>query len=508
MQQPPALVQAARLTILMLFVPCTGCTGAHLYNHERHVIAQTAQADLKDLKLKEALEPQRTRQAELLGQEIAVARRQVLAERDATLVNVLARTAPGAVSDLRTAMQSRVKELAAKPSDAVTAVKELRTASADLHKAEFTIRSLARSRRVEKVPPFDCPLAQAGSSVVDDLKGLYEDFAAACANVVAATASLKDAGGEIGKAALEGVQAAEAVVKLDEERKHAADEARAKLKKLESEAGRENRKDLAKLVEKALKELSELEGKPSEAAKVLAKLGFGSQDSLAARAAVIEVKRAALVEILTGLGAGIGGQANPQQGPGLMPAVRYAFVLGDVYRTAETALARPELGVLTLQSERLRLDAEAIERQVQRVRTRVGLLADRQAALVVELEALVEADRALADVQTSCGDETISAVYKRGCDENLVRGLFKYAEAYSVGRADQAEILRRLIAQRYERVLDQSEEALEQWVNLITVPVAQLEALHGAGVKPEEMARLLFEAANVAGLFYVGSQVK
>ena len=93
---------------------------------------------------------------------------------------------------------------------------------------------------------------------------------------------------------------------------------------------------------------------------------------------------------------------------------------------------------------------------------------------------------------------------KPTCREKIGRILLFYANSWSIGRLAQEEIDYILIGVRHSSALDNSEIALAQWENLISVPITQLVALHGAGIKSDEVARFLLAIVNAAGLTLIG----
>ena len=64
----------------------------------------------------------------------------------------------------------------------------------------------------------------------------------------------------------------------------------------------------------------------------------------------------------------------------------------------------------------------------------------------------------------------------------------------------QDEIHYMMIGVRHEAVVDNSENALGQFENLVAVPLSQLVAYHGSGIKPEQIGNLI----SAAGLSVIG----
>ncbi len=79
-----------------------------------------------------------------------------------------------------------------------------------------------------------------------------------------------------------------------------------------------------------------------------------------------------------------------------------------------------------------------------------------------------------------------------------------YANSWSIGRLSQEEIDYKILGLRHIAVLDNSENALAQWENLISIPVSQLVALHGSGITPDEIARFISALGTTAGLLLIG----
>lgn len=164
------------------------------------------------------------------------------------------------------------------------------------------------------------------------------------------------------------------------------------------------------------------------------------------------------------------------------------------------SLKTPPPRALVLTAEHLRLELERAKRAVRAEERRLALLKKRADALVTELTLLRQVKTEID--QRKSGDCPRSASITRDFDEHrkqdrdacrlrIARILLLYADSWTIGRLPQAEARYLIIDVRHQASIDASEVALLEWQNLIQVPLGQLVAFHGSGIRSEDIGRLL-----------------
>ncbi|MEO6325216.1 MAG: hypothetical protein ABIT01_10030 [Thermoanaerobaculia bacterium] len=499
---PDAVVGASRLrgaTFLTVVALTLGaCSGAHLYDKERHALAQAAESDLKALSLSKALTPQRQRMADLLTAELDARRHHALARRDADVIRALSRPVSDA-EGLGPMVQRRLTELAARtdPSTLLGAMANLKKLEARTESYGAAIGLAGSSMDPRVSAPKGCaPLAERPPAPVDEA---YDHLRKACDDLAKERQKLSGAGA-IGKtfaemADLHGVQEL-----LANHRKEKIAELKKALEGAEGGSSKSVTEQLDKIREKA----QDLEDVPQEAKDVLKRLGLEGL-ALSPVIDVLDERRAKLVNVLSGfLDAG----TDKEPAADASKDARLAFALGKVYAATVNESPTVGLSVIALQNQRLQNDILSTKRKLQRAEELAALLEERKDAVIAEYRLLVEA-KVAAD--TVPADAVLARAFESG-DEAARQGVFKalnaYAASMTIGLSTFQEIETRRVGLLHGQILDSSEDALVEWETLLKIPTAQLAALLGSGIKPAEFAQLILSAANVAGLFTIAGAVK
>lgn len=181
--------------------------------------------------------------------------------------------------------------------------------------------------------------------------------------------------------------------------------------------------------------------------------------------------------------------------------------------------AFPAAGALLLESERLRIELDAATLQSKRADTRIDLLKQKLAAMLREVDSLADAQQELAslkemtnfaavtDGKWNLHSTTIAEDYTTGGNDQkilIAKLLYYYANSWTLGRAVEDEVDYRLIGLTQDSALDATLTAVQQWNNLILVPLSSLEAYHASGITVDQFASLL----NAAGLGAIAAQIK
>jgi hypothetical protein len=152
-------------------------------------------------------------------------------------------------------------------------------------------------------------------------------------------------------------------------------------------------------------------------------------------------------------------------------------------------------------------ETDAAKRRLTHAQNRYQFLHEKQGFMMREITLLSKAQQnvlvfsnALAGADSKVRTTPLSAaVVKLNSDqaEQTYNALINYSLSWKLGRVGEETADYKIIAERHQAALDDSEIALAEWDNLIGVPMSQLVALHGSGIKPETIAHLI-SAVGVA----------
>lgn len=196
--------------------------------------------------------------------------------------------------------------------------------------------------------------------------------------------------------------------------------------------------------------------------------------------------------------------------PSTNTAVRVAKTLRSIADHYATTKSFPHASGLLLEAERLRIEYEMAKQRVARGETHIELLAAKLKSMMQEIRYLSMAQNILMaaanklDPNHDWGRHYTSLVedYLAG-DGNLKLGIAKalyfYACSWTLGRVAEEEADYRVIALNHESALDSAVAALQQWNNLILVPLTGIAAFHGSGVTTDDIAKF-FQAAGVGAI--------
>jgi hypothetical protein len=499
----PRALRLAGLTCAL----ATGC-GSHLHSAQDHELAKQAQAAFDKADLSASLDEERSLLAEMLTQELAIVRRHILAQRDAELVLLLgAGTPESSWQHLATQLAERERLIAG--ADAAK-ILELRQAAASLPEREASLRRFQSTYELARVagdPGLACPLPATRPAKISASAGvLYDGYAMACADYEKTLAVIRDfaaPGSELGRvnaelAMLEAIE--RGLAEQASERQKARSELEARIKKAR-DAGIEIdiTKELAERRDKLAKAIEPIHAKLASAYAAAQRLGRAELE-LDAELAELEEQRAAVDQLVEFL---IQGQGKlPERiPPDVQLSLQVARTVPALAVELRAARKFPRVGALVLESEHLRLMAEALVQRRARGQQQRALLGKKRDALVTELLYLGQVRTALARIDEPSKRLPLFEAYRRSeaVRRDTAEALLAYANAWTVGRVAQEEIDYMLIGLAHDGALDASAAALAQWENLIRVPLAQLVALHGAGVTSEEISAIVGHIITAAG---------
>lgn len=508
----PGLPRA--LSLALACVLAVGCGGSHLYSKQDHELARQAQAAFEKADVSASLEAEYVLLADMLAYELAIVRRHTLARRDAELVAII-----GATDDasswqfLKTRIAVRERDLLGEDASQVV---ELYQAVALLPVHERFLRDHQTDYELLRQPgdpPLACPLpappAEPGAATQPSAaaRPSYRAFAEQCARYQAALATLRDfaaPGSELGRINRD-LAAIEALVRGVAEQVAAQQSAQRALENRIAAAHKAGtpidiRKELAARRDRVARALPPIEKHLGSARQVAARLG-ASDLTLDTALARIEEQRQAVDQLVAFF---IQGQGQlPERFPlEIQLSIEVARTVPAIALDLRGGRRFPRLGALVLESEHLRLEAEALSQRRARADKRRALVAQKRDALTTELRYLGEARAILERLDEPTRRQPLFDAYRKNeaVRRSVAEALLAYANAWTVGRVTQEELDYILIGQAHEGALDASAAALAQWENLIRVPLAQLVALHGAGVTSDDISRIIGHLITAAGL--------
>jgi hypothetical protein len=198
--------------------------------------------------------------------------------------------------------------------------------------------------------------------------------------------------------------------------------------------------------------------------------------------------------------------AKAADSPDQKQALSIVATIPSLEKQIGSSFNRPLVGSLILESERLRLESEALRRDLSRRETHLTLLGEKRDAVLNEFNLLRRAHRFLSlddpVTESNCKkDKGLVTNYREFpngyCRESIVAGLSTYAQSWNAGRKQEERQDYKLIALSYTESLDKTELALMQWQNLIQVPLNQTATYYASGIKPDDIAKFL-QAAGIA----------
>jgi hypothetical protein len=508
-----------------------GCGGSHLHSKQDHELAKQAQAAFEKADISASLEAEYGLLAEMLAHELAIVRRHTLARRDAELVAII-----GATDDasswqfLRTRIAARERELVGEGAQVV----ELHQAVALLPVHERFLRDHQTDYELLRQPgdptlacplprpaakPDAAPAAPAKPGAKPDTRSepspaarpSYQAFVEQCTKYQAALATLRDsaaAGSEIGRINHD-LAAIEELMRGVNEQVAAQQSAQRALEQQIAAARKAGTpidigKEIAARRDRVAKTIAPIEKHLGSARKVAARLG-ASDLTLDTAMARIEEQRQAVDQLVAFLIQGQG-QLPERIPPEVQLSIEVARTVPAIALDLRAGRRFPRVGALVLESEHLRLEAEALAQRRARADKRRALLVQKRDALITELRYLGQARAILERLDEPTRRQPLFEAFRKNelVRRNVAEALLAYANAWTVGRVTQEEIDYMLIGQAHEGALDASAAALAQWENLIRVPLAQLVALHSAGVTSDDISRIVGHIITAAGLTAVG----
>jgi hypothetical protein len=489
-----------------------GC-GSHLHSKQDHELAKQAQAAFDKADISASLDEERVLLTEMLTQELAIVRRHTLAQRDAELVLIVGATsAELSWQRLATQLADRERQLAGGDP---AKIQELLEAAANLPGRQENLRKFQATydaARVPGDPNLACPPPATRPAKISPSAGfLYDAYAGACADyqkVLATVRAFAAPGSELGRINAELAAIAELERGLAEQtsaRQKAQRELDAKVKQAREDGTPiDIPKELASRRDKVVKTVAPIESKVAAAYKAVQHLGLEDL-ALDDELAELEEQRQAVDQLIAFLIQGQG-QLPERIPPDIQLALQVARTVPALAVDLRAARKFPRVGALVLESEHLRLEAEALTQRRTRAQQHRALLVKKRDAIIAELIYLGQARGALARIDEPSKRVPLFEAYRRSeaIRRDAAEVLLAYANAWTIGRVAQEEIDYTLIGLAHESALDASAVALAQWENLIRVPLGQLVALHGAGITSEEISTIIGHIITAAGFGAVG----
>ncbi|HEX5077902.1 MAG TPA: hypothetical protein VFV80_02050 [Geminicoccaceae bacterium] len=198
-----------------------------------------------------------------------------------------------------------------------------------------------------------------------------------------------------------------------------------------------------------------------------------------------------------------------------------APALIDDFDELTASLNSVPMTALLIEKRRLEAMRIAAQGRVAAEQRRVRLYGDKLAAFDDELRAYNQIFAELAEVGERCRQNralcdnvedplsvpvtaALRGRFNPDIKERLSFVLAMYGYSITSIRKRQEEIDYELIGLHYETGQDQAVAALGQWAGVIGPLVDQQAAYHASGIRPEELASLIFQALQAAGVIAIG----
>lgn len=512
--------QMKRILSLIGFLGCgalmSGCAGTHIYHQADYDTATKTEASFKAANLSQMLVAERTQVAATSEREQAVVKRRMLSRRDNSIMAIIKGTnATSAATDLNSQINQRVGELLGSVN-----LREIRKAWGGIDHSQEQVDLAVTLYHLDGydldgVP--DLPKTSTATNIdelrnkisnisTNDLLGVFNRYINDLKELEARQATyeaiiLSDTNSEIGQLALE-------LKGID-----------ANKKQLDAEIGRRKKTftDAKEAYEKATTSSTNLTAFIYNLTNTLAKLDLDTagkaitnlQNSdfggvlgdveLAGNIAKLEQQKAAVLELVNLLAADKTDTNLVKQAAG-NPVL--LFLAGFMPTFNQTIKRPPSVGNLLLKEKLFSTELEAANRQFSHANASRQLLEQKLNFMRQELEYLRLARKNSEGLMAGLNStninrltlpEALAALAKSSPDDSQkgFNALLNYSLSWQAGRVGEELADYALIAEQHQAALDNSEIALMEWENLIGVPLSQLVALHGSGIKPETIANFI-----------------
>ncbi|UCF67765.1 MAG: hypothetical protein JSV80_00210 [Acidobacteriota bacterium] len=516
--------------VVAAWLGSAGCA-THLHRASDFQLAVEARAAFETARLSEAGAIEREQLAGMLERELAAVRTHTLALRDAELVAILeSEQALGDDGRLACGIETRSQQIAGARYREYLAVLigKVEPARRAMISAQQQYQRLTVAGTVRPAG-LTCPLSPAARAAIEEadldaaLRAVITEYGQQCGAYLAA---LDDLGAELvppeegladrcplAETDFPSPLLADLLSILEQARQatEAFDRALGELRGRYARARREHRQAetsrapvLRTEARAALEELAAIGGPLADASSLLRSVGL-EELSHGAIEALVEAQLE-LVSLLLAISAEEPGSGDPSADRETAFAIELLRLIPAIEEEIQAGFSRPRLQTLVFEAELLRARLEAAGRQRTLAQARQRLLMSEKAALVAELELLVEAGKHLARYRASPGAcppiGSLVAAFSDAspaCREQLLLALALYAHSWSTARTSEEQLDYELIALRHEAALDSSEAALAQWEVLIGLPLMQLVAYHKSGLEPDDIARMT-EILGILGI--------
>jgi hypothetical protein len=515
-----------------------GCAGIHLHSDADYTLAKGASAAFKDANLTNSVADERKLMADILTRELQVVHDNTLARRDATLMSVVdGRSVESSWQNLGKSIDNRWTDLVGATNDANTLVQTLATLETDqsgLQAAADDYYDTTRANKAAKAPPLQWPIPEAATHPENFspqfIKTVYDRWRDRKQTVVADLQAIqKYPLGDFGllNTTIMQIQSADNAINTQLDTIKA--EYNQKQKEYEAAVASQDGERIKKAAAGIRDGILQLEGEvqiPQDLQHFLESNGLKDLQ-LQGKLAALDEKLKAIDSVLETLSTGTAPADSPATaGPKTKTALAILAQIPSLADEIGDAIHYPHLASLTLESEHLRLLEQEINAKISRNQERISMLTQQRDAMGREVMYLASARQAFGRLkiggmldaehndpavkQAASGKipESATAPYslavtfsKTAPDvrEDVSRALILYGDSWTVCRTKEEELDYRLIANQHDAAIDATEAAYLQWNNCIGVPLAQLEAYHASGIKPEDIANLI-QAAGFAAV--------
>lgn len=482
---------------------CTNLQGLHLHNSADEELARKASDSFKSADVGAFIESQRKTLAAVNERDLAVTRRNVMAERDAAIITALGekRTTKSLLDLINTRLArigipsdpSMLKVLHALEDELEQAI-----VSRDIYLVSISTRKLS--------PPLFPPTTEDEKAIKNlndpTIELLFNDYKNRATQYLGHLKDLESQTqgliGELNQKILDGRILKGDLGTIITDKRKALEQSVNDYKN----QVKDSTKDVQALrskIEEALKSFDEVV-KPIQAkAKRV-----GLEDLLLeTHLEKLKVAREQLGLFLHALAQEDSAEAQAANGNARSKADMagdVAAILVNATKEIQDSSTRVKLVPLIFEQERLKLEIDRVQRAVNRGKQKLDLLEKQRAVLIAEGLKLIAAKNSLTKASISNPTSDVNSLLTASNTKGyVIHALLVWAESIAVDKLRQEEIEITLISLDHEQALDASEYALNLWKHVIASPLQELVGYHSSGLTSEDIANLI-HAAGLAGI--------
>jgi hypothetical protein len=514
---------------IFLFLSIVGLGGCgHLHNPQNAEIATRAVTKFSALSIENLIADAEANQEALFAAELKMVESFIEQDRQATLT--LLAVDEGAISDvwLEAEFKTRLEVLGftVKPeSDLLRQLSDLRKINAAI-KRERRNAANSRAELSDELIGFNPPACDALvefddllKAAKDEIKNLYKDvdeesakeyfnkYQRHCKEASDEESNLNGLfpKGEIASARARVDQANKELADAEKNQREATDLLEEAWQELKSVQNDKNTEPPSKVIGETVGKIQKLVGNGRELTGTFAEL------------AVVDRQLEVVDEFLLAVAKGTADEDANRSERRLVLAVAALPGLADRASELSRSLNRTPTTALVMIKQSLAARRAQVERRKERLLREKAIYEQRLEALLTEAAIYAEVWESVVDAKEnakdgidpfkkSMGNVTASSVGARSA-ESVKRAVARQVYAESESRRVRFDTEYRLASLDHSAVLSGSRAAIGEWQAMLGPLIEQQQRFHAGGVKPVELAELIAQLMQAAGLFAIAGAV-